>query len=95
MVAPCLTAPHARRRAAAGAAAAGQGVALGDDVLVADDLAKGRLVRPFGTEGTTASAFGTFVVYPEERRLDARIVAFSAWLKKEAAAFTRDDRPLV
>jgi len=80
---------------AADAAAAGQGVALSDDVLVADDLAQGRLVRPFGAAEATPSAFGYFVVFPEDRRDDPRIEAFRVWLHEEAAAFSRRDQPIV
>jgi LysR family glycine cleavage system transcriptional activator len=77
------------------AAAGGQGVALGDDVLVADDLASGRLVRPFAAEAGRPSAFGYFVVYPEDRGDDPNIAAFSAWLHAEAAAFTSRDHPVI
>lgn len=31
------------------AAAAGEGIAMGDDIIAADDLARGRLIRPFAT----------------------------------------------
>lgn len=80
---------------AADAAAAGQGVALADDVLVADDLARGRLVRPFGTRGATPDEFGYFVVYPAGRGDDPRIAAFRAWLHEEAQAFGRRDAAFV
>lgn len=77
------------------AAAAGQGVALGDDVLVADDLAQGRLVRPFDLDAPMSTAFGYFVVYPERRGDDPRITAFGAWLHEEAAAFAGAGRPVI
>lgn len=73
------------------AAAAGQGVALGDDVLVADDLAQGRLVRPFGADEAAPSAFSYFVVHPEDRGDEPRIRAFRTWLHEEALAFARRD----
>jgi len=73
------------------AAAAGQGVALSDDVLVADDLAQGRLVSPFGADEAAPSAFSYFVVYPEGRGDEPRIGAFRTWLHEEAEAFARRD----
>jgi len=79
------------------AAASGQGVALGDDVTVADDLARGRLVRPFAADAPRSTAFGYFVVYPDERATDPRVRDFTAWLQEEAASFGRRERhgPLV
>ena len=44
-------------------AIAGQGVALGTDILAADDLAAGRLVRLF--EICVPVDFGYYIVYPE------------------------------
>jgi len=80
---------------AADAAAAGQGVALADDALVAEDLRQGRLVRPFGDDDGTPSDFCYFVVFPEEHAGDPRLDAFRHWLHEEARAFTRSDVPIV
>lgn len=64
-------------------AIAGQGVALAADVLAADDLAAGRLVRPF--ELSVPVDFGYHIVFPEEKAEIPKIAAFAAWLHEEAA----------
>ena len=61
----------------------GQGVALGRSVVVADDLAAGRLVRPF-PEIACAVRWAYYVVNrPEAMRL-AKVAAIRAWLISEA-----------
>jgi LysR family glycine cleavage system transcriptional activator len=62
----------------------GHGVALMTDVLTADDIAAGRLVRPF--EVTVPMNFGYFVVCPKDRAEAPKIKAFRAWLQTRAAA---------
>ncbi len=62
----------------------GHGVVLASDILIADDLAAGRLVRPF--EQTVSMDFGYFVVCPKERANDTKVAAFRDWLLAEAAA---------
>lgn len=62
----------------------GHGVALASDVLVADDFAAGRLVRPF--EESVSTDFGYFVVCPKERANVPRVAAFRDWLLAEAGA---------
>jgi LysR family glycine cleavage system transcriptional activator len=64
-------------------AIAGQGVALSADVLAADDLAAGRLVRPF--ELSVPVDFGYYIVCPEAKAKDRKVSAFTAWLHEEAA----------
>lgn len=64
-------------------AIAGQGVALATDVLAADDLAAGRLVRPF--EFTVPVDFGYFIVCPGDKAEIPKVAAFAAWLHEEAA----------
>jgi len=64
------------------AAIAGEGVALGRSALVADDLAKGRLVRPFDIALPSNYAY-RFVAPPEAMRRP-RVVAFRDWLIEEA-----------
>lgn len=59
------------------AAAAGQGVAMGDDVLCARDIAAGRLVRLFDV---TVTRNWYWLVMPEGRRLPAAAGAFRSWL---------------
>lgn len=61
----------------------GQGVALATDVLAVDDLAAGRLVRPF--ELTVPVDFGYFIVCPKEKAEIPKVAAFAAWLREEAS----------
>lgn len=64
------------------AAMAGQGFALGLSPLVDEDLAAGRLVRPF--DGQIESAFGFWFVCRRDRLAEPKIAAFRAWLFDEA-----------
>lgn len=66
------------------AAMAGQGVALGRSTLAADDLAAGRLVKPFDVELKAGNAY--FVVCPEESADRPKILTFRNWLLKEASS---------
>jgi LysR family transcriptional regulator, glycine cleavage system transcriptional activator len=65
------------------AAVGGQGVALGDDVLVGKDLTSGRLVCPLPFRVT----FGAYwLVWPEGRSLTPAAAAFREWLLEERHA---------
>lgn len=64
------------------AAINGQGVALVGDVLVADDIAAGRLVRPF--ELSFPVNFAYYIVCPRVTAERPRVVAFREWLLGEA-----------
>lgn len=64
------------------AAIEGQGVALGRSVLVADDLAAGRLVRPFSFPFPLR--FGYYLVHPRRPPQAGAVKAFSDWLHAEA-----------
>lgn len=64
------------------AAESGQGVALGRTPLVADDLARGRLVKPF--EISLPADYAYYVVCPVEAADRPKIVAFREWLLDEA-----------
>jgi LysR family glycine cleavage system transcriptional activator len=68
------------------AACDGQGVALGGTPLVDDDLAAGRLVKPFDL--TLPSAWAYYFVCPKPAAARPSIVAFRDWLMAEA---DRDD----
>ncbi|MEE8455462.1 MAG: LysR substrate-binding domain-containing protein, partial [Limibaculum sp.] len=70
------------------AAIAGQGVALAGAALVEGDLKAGRLVRPFPPSLSQATAFSYYVVYPEAKAGDPRVMAFRDWVLSEVA---RDD----
>jgi len=64
------------------AAMDGQGVALVGHVLVADDIAAGRLVRPF--ELSFPVLFAYYIVSPLASADNPRVVAFREWLLEEA-----------
>lgn len=64
------------------AAIEGQGVAIINRALVADDLAAGRLVKPF--ELSLATSFAYHLVCPEATSELPRIVAFRNWILAEA-----------
>jgi LysR family glycine cleavage system transcriptional activator len=68
---------------AAQAATEGHGVALISSVLVADDLAVGRLVRPFDL--SLPGTFAYYVVAPEASADKPRVAAFFDWILGEAA----------
>ncbi|MGO1120805.1 transcriptional regulator GcvA [Rhodovibrionaceae bacterium A322] len=64
------------------AALAGQGIALTNQALVADDLAKGRLVPPFRTSLKLAS--GYYVVCPRKPRQPEAVGRIRQWLLEQA-----------
>lgn len=64
------------------AAIAGQGVALGRSLVVTDDIAAGRLVRPFG--GLTCPVGSAYhVIHRKDAVLAPRVAAFVEWLLSE------------
>lgn len=65
------------------AAAEGQGLALARSVMVADDLATGRLVRPFGDIPCPVS-LSYYVVYRPDSESASHVSAFRDWLLDEA-----------
>src|SRR5262245_32440837 len=64
------------------AAIDGLGVALAQEALVRDDLATGRLIRPFDVDMPTEYAH--YVVSPEATAERPKVAAFRAWLLTEA-----------
>ena len=64
----------------------GQGLALGSDSLARDDLASGRLIRPF--EVALAVNFAYYLVYPEATADWPKIAAFRHWILAEINAET-------
>jgi LysR family transcriptional regulator, glycine cleavage system transcriptional activator len=64
------------------AAVRGEGVVLGRSALIADDLAAGRLVRPF--ELSLPAGFAYYVVYPQRALQRPSVKAFRDWLMAEA-----------
>ncbi len=65
------------------AAIAGQGVAMLTPFFWRNDLAEGRLVRPF--QQTVNPGFDYWLVYPEHRRNVPKVRAFRQWLLAEIA----------
>ena len=66
------------------AAIGGRGVALAKNVIVADDLAEGRLVRPFGENIPVQFAF--YFVCPPSAFETPKVKAFHRWIFDEAAS---------
>ncbi|TNE40907.1 MAG: transcriptional regulator GcvA [Alphaproteobacteria bacterium] len=74
------------------AALDGQGVALIADVLVADEVAAGRLVHPFDPGFSTPLTFCYYLLTPKEGTLKPKIRAFREWLLAEAQSVDRGGR---
>lgn len=68
---------------AAEAAAAGLGIAVGDDVIFAGHLASGRLVRPCGPVLPGKRSF--FILEPAGRRVASSVIRVRDWLMTEAS----------
>jgi LysR family glycine cleavage system transcriptional activator len=66
------------------AAVAGRGVALAEDPIAIDDLAAGRLVRPFPQR--MRSPFSTWALTLPERADQLKIRRFRGWLVEQARA---------
>ena len=66
------------------AAAAGQGVALASSAFLADDLATGRLVKPFG-DLAVRGPYAFFIVCPEATANREKVAMFRDWAIAEAA----------
>jgi LysR family glycine cleavage system transcriptional activator len=67
------------------AALQGDGVALGRSALVEDDIAAGRLVRPF--ELTLAANHAYYVVYPPGALENPKVGAFRDWIIDQAKLY--------
>ena len=59
----------------------GDGVALARSQLVRDDIAKGRLVKPFDI--SQPSNFSYFIVYPEEKPVTSAMQSFIGWIQQQ------------
>ena len=68
------------------AALDGQGIALGDSTLVADDLAAGRLVRPFPMALKGPAQFAYHLVHAPQRAEEPLIKAFRRWILDEVSS---------
>ena len=85
---PPPVARYGQAHLAIAAARTGQGIALANDFLVADDLATGRLVRVLPDKAGSASgvAIGAYVLRVlAVRRDDPRVRRFASWLRSEVA----------
>jgi LysR family glycine cleavage system transcriptional activator len=67
------------------AAIEGQGIALGDSTLIADDLAAGTLIKPFELVLKGPPQFAYFLVSPRGLATDAIQSVFRDWLLREIA----------
>ena len=85
----CTWRPHRRMvqfdttQMAVQAAIEGLGVALGPPEYFAEELESGRLIQPFEVYIQTDEAF--FLVCPEPRADEPKIIAFRNWVLEEAA----------
>ena len=68
------------------AALDGQGVALIGDMLVGDELAAGRLVRPFDPSLSTPLTFSYYLLSARDGASQPKVAAFRDWLLEEARA---------
>jgi LysR family glycine cleavage system transcriptional activator len=64
----------------------GHGVALIGDILVADHLAAGRLVRPFDPSLSTPLTFSYYLLSAKNSAEQPKVAAFRDWLLEEARA---------
>ena len=68
------------------AAIDGQGVALVGDILVTDDLAAGRLVRPFDSSLSTPLTFSYYLLSAKNGAKRPKVAAFREWLLEQSRA---------
>jgi LysR family glycine cleavage system transcriptional activator len=66
------------------AAIEGHGVALAEDVIAANDVEAGRLVRPFELSLSDPMNFAYYIVSPEATADHPKIAAFRDWVLAEA-----------
>lgn len=66
------------------AAIAGQGVMLANNVLIAPELADGRLARVLARQPAMRKTAAYYVVHPEGRALPAKAQVFREWLLDQA-----------
>jgi len=65
------------------AAIEGQGVGLVASAVVEQELAAGRLVRPFGEDAQEQNQFGYYLVYPPPNKALPKVAAFRDWVHGE------------
>ncbi|MEM7193612.1 MAG: transcriptional regulator GcvA [Pseudomonadota bacterium] len=74
------------------AAIEAQGIALVGDILVADDIATGRLVHPFDSALNTSLSFSYYLLSPVSLAETSKVSAFRHWLLQEAADWRSSSR---
>lgn len=74
------------------AAIDGQGVALIGDVLVAEEIAAGRLVRPFDPELSTPLSFSFYLLSATDSAKVPKVEAFRGWLLEEVRASRPEEK---
>jgi len=74
------------------AAIEGQGFVMAQLALIEDDLAAGRLVRPFDTV-LDKGRFTYYLIYPEHVRMTRQMKSFHDWLLAQCAAFDAEATP--
>ena len=72
------------------AAVQGEGVVLGSSVLADDDVAAGRLIRPFALTIPVDLAY--YIVYPPKAPRKPKVKAFRDWLMSQVASFHVTDQ---
>jgi LysR family glycine cleavage system transcriptional activator len=75
------------------AAIEGQGVALTSNVLAADDIRAGRLVRPFEISVGRPESFAYYVVAPQWKATQPKVKAFRDWVIAESRRQEGTDQP--
>lgn len=65
------------------AAIEGQGVALAHEMLIANDLSSGTLIKPLGDSIKVSSKFNYYIVYPDEMEMSTKVALFREWLLSE------------
>lgn len=67
------------------AAIDGMGIALCMGAFVVDDIAAGRLCRPFSSDLTLDTVFNHYLVIPKHRCDEAKIIAFRDWIATQVS----------
>jgi LysR family glycine cleavage system transcriptional activator len=75
------------------AAVDGQGIALGESTLAADDLAAGRLIKPFDLALKQPPQLAYFMICPKSAAAGSIERSFRDWLIAEARLPARAKRP--
>jgi LysR family glycine cleavage system transcriptional activator len=75
------------------AAVEGQGIALGETTIAADDLAAGRLIKPFDLALKQPPQLAYFIICPKTAPAGSIERSFRDWLLNEARQAANSKRP--